>query len=521
MSVTQSLLNRSEFNKKATDQVAEAEGFVKAALDALSAHIAILDDTGRIVHVNRAWKRFGEENGSTDPNHSIGTNYYDVCMKAAAYTEDAALVAKGIRSVKLRETEEFHMEYPCHSPSQRRWYVVRVSRFSWYGVTRLIVAHQNVTDVKRVQIELEDSKRWLEAVLNSLVDGVITFDERGNLRSLNPAGSYIFGYEPADIIGRNVRLLLPTLNPDSGDATLGAFIENIGGLGDEVEGQRRDGTIFPMYFAVSQVIMDGQRLFTAIVQDFTERKFLESQLWDKERLNLALEKERELRDLKNRFISMMSHDLRTPLATIQLANSMLQQYGDRSTEEEKQESYETINQQVEYLNEMIADVLTISRTDFTGTELELEIVDLETYCRDILEGLQMVYRSQRHLIFNGTDRRVEVRMDRKLMRRAVTNLLTNAIKYSPDNKPVMLEVTCGDGTAVIRVKDQGIGIPEEDQKRLFEPFHRAANVGKIQGTGLGLAIAKQAVDLHGGEIYVESKIGAGTTFVVKLRAEKC
>ncbi len=519
--MTQSLLHRGETNTTINDHLAEAEGFVKTALDAMSAHIAILDESGEIVHVNRAWRRFGEENGFSDPNYGIGTNYYDVCMRAAAYAEDARLVSQGIRSVRLRETEEFHLEYPCHSPTQKRWYVVRISRFSWYGITRLIVAHQNVSEVKRVQIELEDSKRWLEAVLNSLVDGVITFDSNGIIRSLNPAGTYIFGYETGEIIGCDVRRLLPTLDPNANRSALVEFIESIGGLGDEVEGRRKDGSIFPMYFAVSQVIMEGQRLFTAIVQDFTERKFLESQLWDKERLNLALEKERELRDLKNRFISMMSHDLRTPLASIRLANSMLQQYGDRSTEEEKQESYETINQQVEYLNEMIADVLTISRTDFTGTELELEIFDLETYCRDILEELELVYRNQRQLIFNGTERRIEVRLDRKLMRRAITNLLTNAIKYSPEGKPVMLEVTCGDGSAFIRVRDQGIGIPEEDQKHLFEPFHRASNVGKIQGTGLGLAIAKQAVDLHGGEISVESRAGVGTTFVIRLPAPKC
>jgi signal transduction histidine kinase len=118
--------------------------------------------------------------------------------------------------------------------------------------------------------------------------------------------------------------------------------------------------------------------------------------------------------------------------------------------------------------------------------------------------------------FSGTGRRVEADVDVKLLRRAITNLLTNAIKYSPEGAPINVELACEGDTAIIRVSDQGIGIPEDDQRRLFEPFHRASNVGQIQGTGLGLAITRQAVERHGGSISVESQVGVGTTFSVRL-----
>jgi signal transduction histidine kinase len=111
---------------------------------------------------------------------------------------------------------------------------------------------------------------------------------------------------------------------------------------------------------------------------------------------------------------------------------------------------------------------------------------------------------------------VEADVDVKLLRRAITNLLTNAIKYSPEGAPINVELACEGDTAIIRVSDQGIGIPEDDQRRLFEPFHRASNVGQIQGTGLGLAITRQAVERHGGSISVESQVGVGTTFSVRL-----
>lgn len=515
--MTYSLLRPQSSDDFPDRSIEEAESFVKAALDALGAHIAVLDESGVIIYVNKAWRAFAEDNAYSGKDYGIGSNYLKICENAARSSEEARAVAKGIRSVRLRETEEFHMEYPCHSPTERRWFVVRVTRFNWYGLTRLIVAHQNITELKRLQIEARDQQRWLKAILDNLVDGIIVFDERGRIDSINPAGAYIFGYEREELLGQPIARLLPTLPETPSWRELRDFLDHLSQLGDEVEGRRKDGSIFPMYFAVSRINLDDRRIYAAIIQDFTERKFLEAQLWDKERLNLELEKERELRDLKNRFISMMSHDLKTPLAAIRLANSMLRQYGERASEAEKRESYDAIDQQVDYLTELINDVMTISRTDFTGAELTLEAVDLETYCRDIIEEMQLAHRMQCCLEFSGTNARVEAQIDKRLIRRAITNLLSNAIKYSPaPMSPVRLELRVVDDHALIRVSDQGIGIPEDDMKRLFEPFHRAANVGAISGTGLGLAITKQAVDLHGGTIRVESELGKGTTFTIDL-----
>jgi two-component system sensor kinase FixL len=371
------------------------------------------------------------------------------------------------------------------------------------------------------QQELETSKRLLEAIVDNLVDGILTFDEKGVIRSVNRAGAYIFGYAADELVGQNIRILIPSLANNASQKELKHLLKQVSGLGDELEGLRKDGSIFPMYFATSEVILDHHKVYTAIIQDLTERKFMESQVWEKEHLNIELEKERELRDLKNRFISMMSHDLKSPLAAIRLANSMLRNYGDRSTPEEKAETYDAIDQQVEHLTEMINDVMIISQQDFTGAELDRQIVDLETYCRDIIEELQLAYRMKRTLNFSGTDRRVEARIDVKLMRRALTNLLTNAIKYSPEGTPVNMELAHADCQAIIKISDQGIGIPLQDLPHLFEPFNRGSNVGAIQGTGLGLAIAKQAVELHGGTINVESELGKGTTFTIILPTENC
>lgn len=495
----------------------EAEGFVTSALDAMSAHIAILDENGVILEVNRAWREFADANGGQDPNYGIGTNYLAVCdVSAQSNSKDAINIAKGIRDVMGLKINEFYMEYPCHSPTERRWYIVRVSRFDWYGRIRLIVAHQNVTELKETQLQLAESRAYTQAVLDNVVDGIITVDKNGFIETVNPAAALIFGYEAGELVGKNIELLVAGQYRYSKNGFMVDFNVDIRRLGHEIIGQRKDGSLFPMYIAMSHMRIGNRDLYTGILQDITERKRLEAEVLERERLSVALQKEHELRLLKDRFISVMSHELRTPLASIQLASDMLKKYGDRASEAEKRESIEAIETQVQHLSELVKDVLTISKTEFLAQELDLEIYDLETYLRDIIEELEWVHRKTHRLVFEGVGRRVEARIDRKLLRHAIVNLLTNAIKYSPDGGEICLSLQCKDGEAVVCVSDQGIGIPAEDLPRLFEAFHRAGNVERFQGTGLGLAIAKQAVEAHGGCIEVESKLGVGTTFTIRL-----
>ncbi|MBZ0303855.1 MAG: PAS domain-containing sensor histidine kinase [Anaerolineae bacterium] len=491
----------------------EAERFVVTALNAISAHIAILDEAGQILEVNAAWRQFAEINGFQDTAHGVGANYFDVCERAT--NPEAKVVADGLRDVLSSRQTEFYLEYPCHSPTERRWYVVRITRFDWYGHVRLIVAHQNITELKKVQIQLQESHARLEAIVNNVVDGIVTVDRSGGILSTNQAMTTIFGYTLEEFIGCNINMLVaePYRHTDS-DQVSGFTVKNM--VGHEIEGRRKDGAVFPMYIAMSRMHMENQIIYTGVVQDITARKQLESEQLEKERLAIALEKEREMRQLKNRFISMMSHELKTPLASIRLASDFLKKYSDRATPEEKAESIQAIESQVQYLSEIVDDVTTLSKTEFIGEELNLETYDLETYLRDILEELEWVHHKTHRLVYKGVDRRVEAQFDRKLLRRAIVNLLSNAIKYSPEGGEVGVRLSVKDRAATIQITDCGIGIPPEDLPRLFEAFHRAENVGKLPGTGLGLAIARQSVELHGGTIAVKSKVGVGSTFTITL-----
>jgi PAS domain S-box-containing protein len=230
----------------------------------------------------------------------------------------------------------------------------------------------------------------------------------------------------------------------------------------------------------------------------------------------ALQKERELGELKSRFVAMTSHEFRTPLTTIQSSVELLQRYRARWTEEKQLTYLHRIQTAVERMTQMLNDMLTISEAESGKLEFKPTPMDLVQFCQDLVEELQQAGGQQHTLKFTHQYQCMAGSIDAKLLRHILSNLLSNAIKYSPIGSTVEFDLICFDGNAVFQIQDQGIGIPPEEQPRLFESFHRATNVGTIQGTGLGLAIVKQCVELHRGMITVTSEVGQGTRFTVTL-----
>lgn len=233
-------------------------------------------------------------------------------------------------------------------------------------------------------------------------------------------------------------------------------------------------------------------------------------------LRVELEKERELRELKSRFVSMIVHDFRTPLTTIRLSLNMLRDFYEKMSPEKRAERIRAAIEQADHLNQMIDDALIIGKMDVPG-EFRPEVKDLVEVCQRIFEALRKGYIGTNHeFIFRSSSTPIWVMLDESLMQRALDNLFSNAVKYSPRGGNIRLELDVMEGNAQISLSDQGIGIPYEDQKRLFEAFRRAGNVGKIEGNGLGLAIVKQIIDLHQGTVTCHSEPSAGTTFIVAL-----
>ncbi|MBD2515440.1 hybrid sensor histidine kinase/response regulator [Nostoc sp. FACHB-973] len=230
-----------------------------------------------------------------------------------------------------------------------------------------------------------------------------------------------------------------------------------------------------------------------------------------------LVKAKELNQFKSEFVSMLSHDIRNPLNTILLAAGLLQNHDEKLTKEKKFNHLQMIRLAIKNMAQLLDEVTFIGKADSGRLRCELVCLDLEAFCRQLVNEAQLTANDKHlSLMFASFGQLGEALWDESLLRHILGNLLSNAIKYSLPGGIVRFELIGQEEAVIFRVQDWGIGIPEENQKRLFEPFRRADNVGNIPGTGLGLAIAKKCVEAHGGEIVVNSQVGVGTTFTVTL-----
>ena len=233
-------------------------------------------------------------------------------------------------------------------------------------------------------------------------------------------------------------------------------------------------------------------------------------------LEKALIHEKELNGLKSRVLSIASHDLRNPLASIKILANLLIRYSNRLTEEKKLYNIKKIKEVADQMSGMLDELLLYTKVDAGKIEFHGEHIQLDRFCKDIAEQFTLISENTHTISFSATGIDFNIIADPKLLNHIFSNLLSNAIKYSSAGTVVSFELKEEKDEFVIRIKDQGIGISEEDQSKLFTAFHRGENVGNIKGTGLGLSIVKQFVELHKGTIDVHSEIDKGTIFTIKL-----
>lgn len=235
-----------------------------------------------------------------------------------------------------------------------------------------------------------------------------------------------------------------------------------------------------------------------------------------DRMRQALAKEKELSELRASFISTATHEFRTPLTIIQGSAGLLEGYYQNLMDERGNKHLQRIKTSVNQMTQLIDDVLLICEAEEGQLKFQPTSLDLVEFCHELVEDLQMSVGEKHDIAVTVHGDCTNACMDKRLLQHILTNLLSNGIKYSPNGGRVDFELVCSDGTATFHIRDRGIGIPPENLSQLFKSFYRASNVGQIKGTGLGLHIIKNCVDLHGGEIAVESTVGMGTTFTVIL-----
>ncbi|MDP4711304.1 MAG: PAS domain-containing sensor histidine kinase [Saprospiraceae bacterium] len=413
----------------------------------------------------------------------------------------------------------------------------------------------------------------LKAIFNAAIDGIVTISREGIIETLNPAAARLFGYDPEEVIGRNVHILMPAPYKQSHDQYISNYLETgrrkIIGIGREVEGIRKDGSIFPIRLAVSEVIIDGRISFAGIIHDLSdvkaaeahvlrlnreleernenleqlilerteklanavdrllatneqlgnevrEREVVENSLRQREtELEEALDKEKELNTLKSRFVSMASHEFRTPLSTILSSIELVEAYLDAGNSKALKH-INRIKNSVTTLTSILNDFLSLSRLEEGKVEAQPERFQLSDFCLAVVDEMRGQLKRGQQLIHEEKNVGQEIFLDKKFLKIIFFNLISNAIKYSPEGKPIRCTTSLRDQTLSIVIQDEGMGIPREDQPHLFTRFFRAHNVENIQGTGLGLNIVKRYIELLNGRIRFESAQGFGTSFFVDI-----
>jgi PAS domain S-box-containing protein len=245
-------------------------------------------------------------------------------------------------------------------------------------------------------------------------------------------------------------------------------------------------------------------------RDISDRKRAEAEILK----NLA--KERELNQLKSNFISMVSHEFRNPMSVISGLVGLIQHYNHTLSEEKRSKYFERIIGAIKNMVQLLDEVLLLSKNESGKLQYKPAPIDLKNFCQNLTDNLQFGLKDQHQITFSCQGECSQVEMDAFLLEHMFTNLISNAIKYSPESGAVWFDLSCEKETATFRVIDKGMGIPLSDQQHLFETFRRGSNVDQIQGTGLGLSIVKNCVDLHQGKIKIESEVGVGTIVTVKL-----
>ena len=385
--------------------------------------------------------------------------------------------------------------------------------------TKLIYATaRDVTERKQVEAALRDSEKRTRLILDTAHEAFVSMDPDGMITAWNQQAEVTFGWTRAEVIGR---LLADTIIPqryrEAHQAGLRHFLETGEGpvLGKRLElvALHRDGHEFPIEITISPLRMNGDYVFNAFVHDISDRKQAEEQL------RHAKEEAERTSRFKDQFLSTMSHELRTPLNAVLGFSELLQDERYGSLNERQHRYLSHIQNGGKHLLTLINDILDLSKIEAGRIELFLADVALQQTFDDVLAALRPLSDKKSHTLSVRGEASLVVRADPTRLKQILTNLVANAVKFTPEGGHIELAARAENGRVRIEVRDNGPGIPLEEQRRIFEAFYRLRNSGQsAEGTGLGLAITQRLVELQGGQLNVESQPGQGSCFYFTLPA---
>jgi len=399
----------------------------------------------------------------------------------------------------------------------------------------------------------EEQSTAIEAMFNAASLGIIIADAEGIIHQVNPYTNRLFGYAPGELIGQKIEVLIPKSLREKHVEHREDFNKKpkarAMGSGMNLFGLRKDGSLLPVEVSLTHYERNGKREIVSFISDITERKkaedalrvltlelekkveertqelsqaFIELQHTNEnlqraeEEAREALEKEKELNELKSRFVSMASHEFRTPLSGILTSATLISKYQTTEDAEKRAKHINTIKASVQSLTTILNDFLSLDKLEQNKLECRPVIFNLKDWTQGMLDEMQVLTKKGQRILYEHRGDFSEIETDKDILRNIFLNLISNAIKYSEDEKEIHVTTETQKDLTILKVQDSGIGIPEADQKHIFDKFFRAQNANTIQGTGLGLNIVKRYLDLLEGSIEFTSEENHGSTFIIRL-----
>jgi len=473
-------------------------------LDIAGGIIVALNPKGEIILIN---KKGCSILGYTE-SKLLGSNWFDFCIPQKHRAEVNATFDKIIRG-ELAAVEQY--ENPVLTKSGQERFI------TW---TNSLLTDENgdtigtlssgldITERKQMEESLRETTAHLRAIVNTAVDGIITINESGAIESVNSSVEELFGYTAEELVGRNVTVLMPSPYREEHNSYIANYTrtgkKKIIGIGRETVGQRKDGSTFPLRLSVSEFMIGSHRKFTGIVHDISEQQVLQNQILQSERLAII-----------GKMAAKVAHEIRNPLSSISLNAEMLQDEisaYDCNDTSEATSLLKSIIREIDRVSALTDEYLQFSRMPVSQPMK----ANFDELIRDMKESLEGELKQKKiDFIFRPASHPLRVRIDRGQFRRALLNIIRNAIEAMPHGGKIDIRAEQRNEKAILHIQDSGAGIPEEMVDKIFDPFFTT----KDFGTGLGLAVTQQVVSEHGGQITCSSKLGSGTTFSIELPSE--
>lgn len=423
-----------------------------------------------------------------------------------------------------------------------------------------------MSSLQPIQEKHDESVRF-EAIFEKAVDGLIIIDNQGLIEKINASALELFDYQMDEIIGQNISVLMPSPHRDNHNDYINNYKKThkpkIIGIGREVFGLKKNGHTFPFWLSVSEVVLSNKTIFVGIIHDLSDVKAAEKKLIElNERLEhkviertyeletainkllainvkyeneiksrietekkllqreielkQSLEKEKVLGEMKSRFVSMASHEFRTPLATILSSANLIDRYHTEEQHPQRNKHVNKIRSSVSHLNNILSDFLSMDKLEAGKIHCHRANVEIKPFMKIIHDEINTLAGDNQSINYTFETDADEIYIDLNILKNIILNLVSNALKYSDARGKVDFNLKIEDTLLTLSVKDNGMGIPKEDQPYLFERFFRASNALNLEGTGLGLNIVKKYLELLNGDIAFESQEQMGTTFFVKI-----